>query len=109
MKTFYGETFIDSEKLEEAGIDYPIKYEYFKQINDDTNLNGKAKFGIHIVKKEYLTNNVKVETKNIKYLTNDEEKTDRILKIFKENQGSIINCEEIIYELLKKKLRADNI
>ena len=102
MKTFFGGTFIEKEKLEEAGIDHPIKLEYYKQINEDCmNSYGKAKFGIQIVKTEYLPNNPKVETKNIKYITNDELIENKILNVFKDNQVTLINSEEVISDLFK--------
>ena len=72
MRTFFGGTFIEKEKLEEAGIKYPIKLEYYKEINEDDINSGKEKYGIRIVKTEYLPDNLKVETKNIKYVTKDE-------------------------------------
>ena len=104
MKTFFGGTFIEKEKLKEAGISYPIKLEYYKQINeDDINSNCKAKYGISIVKTEYIPDNLKVETKEIKYVTNDEIEENRILNIFKENQVTLINSEEVISDLFRNK------
>lgn len=104
MKTFFGGTFIDKEKLKEAGISYPIKLEYYKQINeDDINSNGKTKYGITIVKTEYIPDNLKVETKDIKYVTNDELEENRILNIFKENQVTLINSEEVISDLFSSR------
>lgn len=106
MKTFFGGTFIDKEKLREAGINYPIKLEYYKEINeDDINSNRKAKYGITIVKTEYIPDNLKVETKNIKYVTNDEIEENRILDIFKENQVTLINSEEVISDLFSSRKR----
>ena len=103
MKTFFGCAFIEKERLKEAGINHPIKLEYYKQINEDyAGSKDKAKYGIQIVKTEYLSNEPKVETKSIKYITNDELEEDRILTKFKENQVSLINAEEIISELLRK-------
>ena len=32
MKTFFGSIFIEKEKLQEAGVKYPIKLEYYKII-----------------------------------------------------------------------------
>lgn len=104
MKTFFGGTFIEKEKLEEAGIDHPIKLEYYKEINEDDISSGKAKYGISIVKTEYIPDNLKVETKNIKYVTNDELEENRILNIFKENQVTLINSEEVISDILKKNI-----
>ncbi len=103
MRTFFGGTFIEKEKLEEAGIKHPIKLEYYKQINEDEiNSHKKAKYGIEIIKTEYIPNNLKIETKNIKYVTNDELEENKILNIFKENQVTPINSEEVIIDLFRK-------
>ena len=91
MRTFFGSTFIEKDKLEEAEIYHPIKLEYYKV--------DKAKYGITIVKTEYKKDNLEVETKNIKYITNDEKEEDRILSIFKENKVTPINSEEVISDM----------
>lgn len=103
MRTFFGGTFIRKEELEEAGINHPIKLEYYKEINEDDISSGKGKYGIHIVKTEYIPDNLKIETKSIKYVTNDELEENRILNIFKENQVTPINSEEVILDLLRSK------
>lgn len=103
MKTFFGGTFIEKEKLEEAGIDHPIKLEYYKEINEDDINSGKEKYGIQIVKTEYIPDNLKIETKSIKYVTNDELEENKILNIFKENQVTPINSEEVILDLFRNK------
>ena len=103
MKRFYGGTFIDKELLEEAGKNYPIKLEYYKNINEDELIGGKnSKFGISVVKTEYLPENTKVETKNIKYLTNDEKEIEKVLETFKRNQVTPIAVEDVICDLYKK-------
>ena len=100
MRTFFGSTFIEKDKLEEAEIYHPIKLEYYKEINeDDIQKVDKAKYGITIVKTEYKKDNLEVETKNIKYITNDEKEEDRILSIFKENKVTPINSEEVISDI----------
>ena len=103
MRTFFGGVFIAREKLEEAGIEHPIKLEYYKQINEDDINCGKQKYGIQIVKTEYIADNLKIETKDIKYVTNDELEENRILNIFKENQVTPINSEEVILDLFRNK------
>lgn len=103
MKTFFGGTFIEKEKLEESGKKYPIKLEYYKEINEDDINSGKEKYGIHIVKTEYIPNNLKVETKSIKYVTNDELEESKILNIFKKSQVTPINSEEVISDLFRNK------
>ena len=103
MRTFFGGTFIEKEKLVEVGINHPIKLEYYKEINEDDIKSGKQKYGIHIVKTEYKPDNIKVETKNIKYVTNDEAEENKILTIFKEKQVTLINSEEVISDLFRSK------
>lgn len=101
MKTFFGSAFIEREKLEEVGINYPIKLEYYKQINEDVlNSKEKARYGIYMVMTEYIPNNYRVESKDIKYVTNDELEENRILNIFKESKVTIVNSEEVISDLL---------
>ena len=103
MKTFFGGKFIEREKLVEAGIDYPIKLEYYKKINEEEFVKkDKAKFGIEIVKTEYIPNNTTIENKEIKYLSNDEEKINKILNLFKENEVTPIGVEDILLDLSKK-------
>lgn len=99
MRTFFGSTFIEKDKLEEVEIYHPIKLEYYKEINeDDIQKVDKAKYGITIVKTEYKKDNLEVETKNIKYITNDEKEEDRILSIFKENTQKTCNLLKIVLE-----------
>ncbi len=103
MKTFFGSTFISQEVLKEAGIEHPIKLEYYKQINeDDIKVFDRAKFGIFIIQTEYEKSQIRTKTKEIKYITNDEIQEERILKLFRENQVTPINSEEIISDLFKR-------
>lgn len=105
MKTFYTSTFIKKEKLQEAGITYPIKLEYYKIINEDEIMKGeKARFGIKVVKTEYRDEKTKIEEKEITYLSNDEKRIEEILNIFKENEVTPISVEEIIYDFWKSMI-----
>ena len=82
MKTFYSSTFIKKEELQEEGITYPIKLEYYKIINEDEIMKGeKARFGIKVVKTEYREK-PKVEEKEITYLSNDEKRIEEIIYDF---------------------------
>ena len=86
MNTFFGSIFIEKEKLREAGVEHPIKLEYYKIINEDEFISrDNAKYGIKIVKTEYKKNNTKIEDKTIRYLSNNEQKIEEILDIFKKN------------------------
>ena len=103
MKTFFGSVFMKKEDLKEAGIDYPIKVEYYKRINEDEIIKkNNPRYGISVVKTEYIQDNIKIEHKEIPYITNDESKIDKILKIFKENEVTPIVAEEIICDFWKR-------
>ncbi len=105
MKIFSGSTFIKKEKLREAGIQYPIKLEYYKIIHEDEIIKlNNARFGIHIVKTEYKKENIEIENKIIPYLCNDEKKAEEILKIMKENEVTPIGVEDILQDFSKKMI-----
>ncbi len=102
MRTFFSSTFIKKEALNEAGIYHPIKLEYYKIINEDEiTKQEKARFGIHVVKTEYKKENVKVEKKNIQYVSNDEKKIEEILNLLKENEVTPIAIEDVISDVSK--------
>ena len=102
MKRFFGGIFIEKEKLQEEGISHPIKLEYYKHINEE--INEKNKYGITIVKTEYIPEKQKVETKDLESITNDENKIDEILNLFKDNQVTTIHSEEIITDLFESEV-----
>ena len=103
MRTFFGGKFIEKEKLLEAGINYPIKLEYYKKINEEQfTRNENAKFGIIVIKTEYFKDDVRVENKEIKYLTNDEQKIEKILNIFKENEVTPVGVDDVLADLKTK-------
>lgn len=105
MKTFFGSIFVEKEKLKEAGVDYPIKLEYYKIINEDEFINGEnSKYGIKIVKTQYIEDDTKVEDKTIKYLTNNEQKAEDILKILKDNEVTPIAVQDVICDMSKSAL-----
>ena len=99
MKTFFGGVFIEREKLQEAGIDYPIKLEYYKKVEKDIVNKNSLIFGISIVKTEYIPNDVKIESTDIERITDDEKRADEILKKFKEAQVTPINAKEIMLDM----------
>lgn len=102
MKTFFGSIFIEKEKLEEAGVEHPIKLEYYKIINEDEFISkSNAKYGIKIVKTEYLDNDTKVEDKTIKYLSSNEQKINDILTILKDNEVTPVCVQDVICDFSK--------
>ncbi len=105
MKIFFGGTFIEKEKLEEAGIEHPIKLEYYKIINEDEFVKkNNEKYGIKIVKTEYLQNDTKIEDKTIKYISNNEQKVNDILEILKHNEVTPISVQDIICDFSKSSI-----
>lgn len=102
MNIFFGGTFIKKEELQEAGIDYPIKLEYYKIINEDEiTKNNNAKYGIKVVKTEYIENDANIEDETIKYLSNNEQKIDEILNTLKQNEVTPITTKDVISDISK--------
>ena len=100
MKTFFDGIFISQKSLEEAGIKYPIKLEYYKLFEEK---NIQKKFGIEIVKTEYIEGNVKIETKEVKDITSDEQKENEILSLLIKNEVTPIGVEDVLEDLLTEK------
>ena len=102
MNIFFGGTFVKKENLEEAGIVNPIKLEYYKIINEDEFINkDNAEYGIKIVKTEYINDDIKTENKEIKHLSDNEEKTNEILEILKRNEVTPIEVQDIMQDILQ--------
>lgn len=97
MRVFYGGIYLERKSLYDAGIEHPIKLEYYKTINKEPKI-----FGIDIVKKEYKRNNIVKEEKEIKQISNDESKIERLLSIFKSFAVTPISAEDVIEDLLKQ-------
>ena len=103
MKNFFGSIFINREKLEEAGINYPIKVEYYKIINEEEKTNqDKLIYGIQIIKTEYR-DKIGVEQNKIENITNDEREITKILNIMKENEVTPIGLEDVILEIKNRQ------
>ena len=100
MKTFYGSTFIDEEELRLEGKENPIKLEYYKIINEDEFIKKeRATYGIEIVKTEYIDKKIKIEEKELKHISNNEEYINNLLNILKRNMVTPISIEDIINDL----------
>ena len=97
MRTFFGGIFIETSKLKEEGIQYPIKVEYYK-------IKEENKFGIEIIKKEYKAPKIKIEKQELKSLSKYECKINRMLELFKENEVTPISAGEIIEDFFGKRL-----
>ena len=90
MKNFFGSIFINRDELREAGIEYPIKVEYYKITNE-----------IPSRQKEYKEK-IGVEQRKIENITNSEKEVDKILYQLKENEVTPIGLEDVLIELEEK-------
>ena len=108
VKNFFGSIFINRDELREAGIDYPIKVEYYKIINDEEKTNqNKLIYGIQVIKTEYR-DKIGVEQEKIEHITNDENEISQMLDIIKENEVTPIGLEDVILEIKSWQAIAKN-
>ena len=99
MKNFFGSIFINRDELREAGINYPIKVEYYKITNEEEKIKqNKLIYGIQIIKTEYR-DKIGVEQNKIEHITNDEKEINKMLGIIKENQVTPIGLEDVVLEI----------
>ena len=99
MKTFFGGIFIETSKLKEEGIQYPIKVEYYKLQNEK-----EKTYGIEIIKKEYKCKSIEIEKEEIKSLSKDECEIERMLELFEKNEVTPVSAREIIEDFFGKTL-----
>ena len=99
MKNFFGSIFLNRDELLEAGINYPIKVEYYKITNEPEKEN-KLLYGIQVIKTEYKEK-IGVEQNRIEHITNDESEITKILSLIKENEVTPIGLEDVIIEIKK--------
>ena len=103
MKNFFGSIFINRDELQEAGINYPIKVEYYKIINEEEKRKqDKLIYGIQIIKTEYR-DKIGVEQNKLENITNDEKEITKILSIIKENEVTPIGLEDVILEIKNRQ------
>ena len=99
MKNFFGSIFINRDELLEAGINYPIKVEYYKITNEPEKEN-KLLYGIQVIKTEYK-DKIGVEQNRVEHITNDESEITKMLSLIKENEVTPIGLEDVIIEIKK--------
>ena len=109
MKSFYGSIFISKKELKDAGIEYPIKVEYYKIISEkETTKSNESIFGIQAVKTEYR-DKIGIEQSKVEHITNDEKQIEQILEQIKRNEVTPVSLEEIIKEIKEDINSAYNI
>ena len=108
MKNFFGSIFINRDKLEEAGINYPIKVEYYKIMNEEQKIKeNKLIYGIQVIKTEYR-DKIGVEQNKIEHITNDEKEITKMLSLLKENEVTPISLDDVILEIKSRQAIAKN-
>ena len=108
MKNFFGSIFINRDELKEAGIDYPIKVEYYKIINEEEKIKkNKLIYGIQVIKTEYR-DKIGVEQTKIEHITNDENEITKMLSLIKQNEVTPIGLEDVILEIKNWQAIAKN-
>jgi len=108
VKNFFGSIFINRDELREAGIDYPIKVEYYKIINEEEKIKeNKLIYGIQVIKTEYK-DKIGVEQEKIEHITNDESEIAQMLNIIKENEVTPIGLEDVILDIKSRQAIAKN-
>ena len=99
MKNFFGSIFINRDELREAGINYPIKVEYYKITNEEEKIKqNKLIYGIQVIKTEYR-DKIGVEQNKIEHITNDEKEINKMLDLIKENEVTPIGLEDVVLEI----------
>ena len=104
MKYFFGCTFMNREELQNIGVKYPIKLEYYKTKTNDEEIKNKKdiKYGIEVIKTSYINEKVSIEKRTIPEIIRDEIKINRILDKLKENKVTPVSAEYVIEDLLKE-------
>ena len=108
MKTFFGGIFIETSKLKEEGIQYPIKVEYYKITNEEEKIKqNKLIYGIQVIKTEYR-DKIGIEQEKIEHITNDENEIIKMLNLIKENEVTPIGLEDVVLEIKSRQAIAKN-
>ena len=108
MKNFFGSIFINRDKLLEAGINYPIKVEYYKITDEErTKQKNHLVYGVQIIKTEYR-DKIGVEQSKAEHLTNNESEINNMLNILKENEVTPVGLDDVIIEIKKLQELAKN-
>ena len=100
MKTFFDEIFINTDELKNEGIEYPVKLEYFETINTEEDV--EAKYGIEIVKTDFVDGKVKTNSNIIKNITKYQDEIERILNIFRNNEVTPCGMEDVLIYMFTK-------
>ena len=95
---------MNREELQNIGVKYPIKLEYYKTQTNEENVKNinDIRYGIEVIKTSYIEEKVDIEKTCIPQIIKDEAKVENMLNILKENKVTPISAEYIIEDLLKE-------
>lgn len=104
-KIFYGDVLLDVEDLSERNTKYPIELEYYKTKSCRNNyINEEYEvYGVEIVKKEHIGDEVLTESTCIDNITKNETTLDKIMEMLKNNSVTPVTLNDVISDLKYEK------
>ena len=98
FKNCYGMTYFDENDLKETQINHRVELEYYKTNKYEEN---DFKYGIEICKKEYINDNITVESNKIENITNSSDKVIEIINTLKKYKVTPVGLNDVLEDLMK--------
>ena len=98
FKTCYGTTYFDENDLKETRINHRVELEYYRTNKCEED---NFKYGIEICKKEYINDDVTVETNKIEDITNSSDKVIEIINTLKKYKVTPVGLNDVLEDLMK--------
>ena len=97
-KTCCGMTYFDEKDLEGTTINHRIELEYYKT---DRVKESECEYGIEILKKEYINDDIKIESNNIQKISDSSDKVIEIINTLKKHKVTPVGLNDVLEDLLK--------
>lgn len=97
-RKFYGDTIIKLEDMEEEDVSNQFKIEYYQVESAMTEASHLVKYGVEILKRDVVNDDI-LERKEIRDITNIEEKIYNVLDILYRNKVTPVSVEDVIEDL----------
>lgn len=103
-KTCYGITNLETNEFSKENINHRIELEYYRIRKIKRNIFGKAtrKYGIEILKREYMNNKLNVESNKIIDITKNKDRIVEIINTLKKYKVTPISLNDVVEDLLKE-------
>ena len=98
FKTCYGMTCFDENDLKETEINHRVELEYYRTNKCEED---NFKYGIEICKKEYINDDITVETNKIENITNSSDKVIEIINTLKKYKVTPVGLNDVLEDLMK--------